>query len=138
VRDGRDVAASHLRSVPEWGYASVCETAYNWQNLLKAARLRAPHGRYLEVKYEDLVAAPRQTCEGMREFLDLPFDDNMLRHHRAQHSLHANSWGHPAADATQKALNKSAIGRYRADLSASQVRAFEQAAASALQEHGYT
>jgi hypothetical protein len=134
VRDGRDVAASHLRTVPDWGYSTIQETAYQWRSLLERARMRAPRDRYLEVRYEELVSDPRAVCERMCTFLNVPYDDAMMQHERQKHSVHVNAWGHPAAEATRKSLTTEVVGRHRRDLSDAQIREFEAAAGLTLAE----
>lgn len=137
IRDGRDVAASHLRTVPDWGYKSIEDTAYLWSNLIRATRLRAPQGRYLEVAYEQLVADPPTACQTICDFLELPFDPAMTRHHEDDHSLHAHSWGHPSAVATARPVTTGSIGRYVNDLSAADITAFEDTAGATLLGCGY-
>lgn len=132
VRDGRDVAASHLHTVPDWGYSSIHQTAYQWRNLIEQARLRAPAERYLEINYEELVSNPEPVCKNMCNFLEIPYDEAMTTHERKIHSVHLNTWGHPAAKATAEALSTVAIGRYKQDLSPEQTREFEQAAGPTL------
>lgn len=137
IRDGRDVASSHLRTVPDWGYPTIDDTAYKWSNLVLAARLRAPVDRYLEVKYERLVTEPESECRRICDFLGVPFDEGMVRHHEQPHSLHANSWGHPAARATGSALSTAAVGRFQNDLSEDQISKFEDIAGGTLKSCNY-
>jgi len=39
---------------------------------------------YFEVRYESLVAHPREECEALSAFLGLPYDDAMLRFDETQ------------------------------------------------------
>ena len=87
IRDGRDAALSFL-SVPRgimtegWGYPrDVAGFACQWATEVRAARTlgeRVGPGRYLELRYEALVADPagelRRTCS----FAGLEYDEAML------------------------------------------------------------
>ena len=87
IRDGRDAALSFL-SVPEgimtegWGYPrDAAGFACQWATEVRAARAlgeRVGPGRYLELRYEALVADPagelRRTCS----FAGLEYDEAML------------------------------------------------------------
>ena len=82
VRDGRDVAVSY-RSV-DWGPRTVEEAAIRWRRSVRRGRRdgqRLGPGRYCEVRYEDLVADPASVLPELCRFLDLPWDEDMLRHH---------------------------------------------------------
>ena len=39
---------------------------------------------YHEVRYEALVSEPAKECETLCDFLDLPYDDAMLKFHEAE------------------------------------------------------
>jgi hypothetical protein len=87
IRDGRDAALSFL-SVPEgimtegWGYPrDAAGFACQWATEVRTARAlggRVGPGRYLELRYEALVADPagelRRTCS----FAGLEYDEAML------------------------------------------------------------
>ncbi|WP_428964627.1 sulfotransferase family protein [Micromonospora fluostatini] len=137
VRDGRDLAASHLKTVPTWGYRSATEAARGWLEVVARPHTVAPQGRYLEIRYEDLVAAPKETLEQVMQFLGLRWDDALLRHSEFEHSLLHRSWGHPAAEAVARPLYTGRAGRYRTDLTAEQVADFERLAGPELRRLGY-
>ena len=60
IRDGRDVALSLLEQ--PWGPATIAEAAEEWRSSIVDARAGAPRfARAVEVRYEDLLAAPRRT-----------------------------------------------------------------------------
>ncbi|RAT37822.1 modular protein, partial [Lonsdalea populi] len=97
VRDGRDLAASHLKTVPDWGYQTIAEAANGWLEIVAHARLTAPDSRYLEIRYEDLVTRPRETIAQMLDFLGLPWNEAVMRHADQHHALFDKPWGHPSA-----------------------------------------
>lgn len=137
VRDGRDLAASHVKTVPSWGYRTAAQAAHGWMEVVARPHKVAPAGRYLEIRYEDLVSSPRETIGRMVRFLGLRWDDALMRHSEVQHSLLANPWGHPAADGVVKPLYANRAGRFRTDLTPGQVAEFEEIAKPELQRLGY-
>ncbi|WP_018098926.1 sulfotransferase family protein [Sinorhizobium meliloti] len=137
IRDGRDLAASHLKTVPGWGYRTIAQAATGWLEIVTRPRQTAPDGRYLEVRYEDLVTHPRQTVGRMLEHLGLPWDEAVLHHAEHKHALFDKPWGHPAAEAAGKPLNTGRRGRYRQDLTPAEIEEFERIAGKELQHLGY-
>lgn len=137
IRDGRDLAASHLKTVPDWGYQTVAEAAHGWLEVVTRPRQAAPDNRYLEVRYEDLIAQPRATIERMLDHLGLPWHEGPLHHAEHAHALFDKPWGHPAAEAAAQPLYTSRHGRYRQDLTPAEIAAFEQIAGTALKRLGY-
>ncbi|WP_244560033.1 sulfotransferase family protein [Ensifer aridi] len=137
IRDGRDVAASHLKTVPEWGYRTVTEAAHGWMEVVTRPRQAEPYGHYLEVRYEDLVTCPRETIERMVDFLDLPWDEALMHHAEQKHALFDKPWGHPAAGAAAKPLFSGRNGRYLQDLTAAEIEEFERIAGKELAHLGY-
>ncbi|WP_375784717.1 sulfotransferase [Bradyrhizobium sp. Pha-3] len=137
VRDGRDVAASHLKTVPDWGYRTVADAAHGWLDVVSQPHRIAPPGRYLEVRYEDLVNSPRPTLTRILAHLGLPWDEAVLRHAEYEHALFEQPHGHPAAEAAGKPLHQGRIGRHVQDLTRTQIAEFEQIAESELARLGY-
>jgi len=83
IRDGRDVAAS-LRRVP-WGPPTLDGAAAVWARRVRegrAAEGALGPGRYREVRYEALVAAPQAVVDDLLPWLGLP--PAVLRHDPAR------------------------------------------------------
>lgn len=137
IRDGRDLSASHLKTVPDWGYKSVAEAAKGWLEIVGEAHRMAPRERYLEIKYEELVLNPQTVLRQIVDFLGLPWSEAPLRHTEQHHALNDNPWGHPAAEAVSKPLYTDRSGRYMKDLSPAQIKEFEKIAGDELQRLGY-
>lgn len=83
IRDGRDVAQSIK---PLWfspGESVEVRAAF-WKECVRAARDQsvAVSGRYLEIRYEALVASPERALARVCDFLDLPYDPAMLDYYR--------------------------------------------------------
>lgn len=88
LRDGRDVASSLVQS--HFGPENLAEGFLFWRRHVESglAQGRAlPSERYLEVRYEDLVAAPDDTLGRLTRFLDLDYDHAMLSYHERAEEL---------------------------------------------------
>ncbi|MBC7933396.1 MAG: sulfotransferase [Rubrivivax sp.] len=81
IRDGRDAALSLRRMWFSPGWEIETQAAY-WRRCVLAAR-RAGAGRadYIEVRYEDLILNTRETLNQICTFIDLDYDDAMLRYY---------------------------------------------------------
>ncbi len=90
IRDGRDVAYSALDNLTwsrhwrfaDWTPKTYAQAAGWWSDHVHAARAagaRIGPARYLEVRYEALLAAPRETMAQIFEFLGEEFDEPSLR-----------------------------------------------------------
>ena len=86
VRDGRDAALSFL-SLPEgfsgktWALPrTAARFAARWRTEILAARRLGTHvgGRYLELRYEDLVTEPERELRRVCEHASLPWEPGML------------------------------------------------------------
>ncbi len=93
IRDGRDVCLSMLNwpkvhpkpgNFVTWKDDAVSTAAWWWQLNVQlgrqAGRALGPE-LYHELRYESLVERPREQCEALLHFLDLPFDEAVLRFH---------------------------------------------------------
>ncbi len=95
VRDGRDAGLSfmEMRRRPRFSWArprSLGAFAAQWRREVEGARRFAREraaGRYLELRYEDLVAWPESTLRGVCGFLGLEFDPRMLAYYQNAKSL---------------------------------------------------
>jgi hypothetical protein len=81
IRDGRDVALSYLE-IP-WGPRTIHEAALDWKRHVgrgrRAGRALGP-GRYLEVRYEDIVEDPERVTRLICSFVGVGFEPAMLRY----------------------------------------------------------
>ena len=137
VRDGRDVAASHLRSERHLYYSSIHHAAHGWAELMEGTRDLVEHGRVIEFHYEALVREPEVTLRRLLEGLELDWHPSVLDHTKASHDLLAHPYQHPSATAVSRPINSMAIGRHRSDLSAHELATFEAVAGDWLERMGY-
>jgi hypothetical protein len=137
VRDGRDVAASHLRGHRPWGYRDIREAARGWVEVVECEELRLPGLPVWMIRYEDLVLRPEPELRALLEFLGLPWDDAVLRHAEIGHTLLENPFDHPSAECAGQPIHPGAIARFRRDLSPDETAVFEAIAGPALARLGY-
>ena len=151
IRDGRDVALSHLRM--NWGPSTVAESAELWVQRITKARRQAPKVRhYTEVKFEHLVADTEGVLRRVCDFVELDFDPGMLDYHeRAEQRLREKARDLPRRNGpTQTAAARmdshrlasepprsDRIGMWRERMSASEVAEYERVAGPLLVELGY-
>lgn len=140
VRDGRDAALSFL-AVPEgimtagWGHPrDAAGFACQWATEVRAARAlggRVGPGRYLEVRYEALVADPDEELQRVCAFLGLGYDEAMLDYAGKTDS---------ARKEHQQRLNEPprvGVRDWRTEMAPAEVAAFEAVAGDLLEELGY-
>jgi hypothetical protein len=135
IRDGRDVVLSYL-DVP-FGPASLEEAALKWKRYIRRGRAggrAVGPDRYLEVRYEALISAPEAVVRQMCEFVELPFDDRMLRYHEETTWL----FGKPVGREHRNLLKPpSRVRDWRQQMSPDRVAAIELIAGDTLSELGY-
>jgi hypothetical protein len=144
IRDGRDVSLSainwrkayrHARRFSTWTEDPITTAAVWWEWRVRLGRedggSLAPK-LYHEVRYEELVFVPEETCAALCDFLDLPYDDAMLRFHEGQEKADPN------LDA-KKAWRPITPGLrvWRTQMPAEDLERFEAAAGDLLEELGY-
>ncbi|HUF00933.1 MAG TPA: sulfotransferase [Gaiellaceae bacterium] len=140
IRDGRDAAISFLQ-MPEGTYTRTwahpdtpAEFACLWRTEVVGARAlgaRVGPGRYVEARYEDLVAEPARIVRAICDFAELPFDPAMLAY---VGSVDVSGKPHQ-----QRLLQPPTTGvrDWRSEMPASDVRGFEAIAGDVLAELGY-
>lgn len=139
IRDGRDAALSFL-SMPtgvvteSWHHpTTVADFACQWRTEVEAARALGHRagGRYCELRYERLVAQPAAELRAICEFAELPFDRLMLEY--------AGNVDLRAKPHQQSLAKPPTIGLrdWRAEMSDTDVRAFEEVAGELLADLSY-
>lgn len=140
IRDGRDAALSFLE-LPEgtftrtWAHpASPRAFACEWLVEVEAARAlgaRIGEQRYLELRYEELVAEPETVVAAICAFASLPFEPAMIDYvgrTEVARKLHQQRLAQPPT---------VGVRDWRDDMSGEDVRGFEGIAGDLLGELGY-
>ncbi|MEC7242767.1 MAG: sulfotransferase [Myxococcota bacterium] len=144
IRDGRAVSASLLKQ--NWidmntgqrlPYCSEPKSAAQyWMTMVEDIRRQAETvpGRYLEIRYEDLVTHPREVMMRVLTFLEEPWDEAVLRHEQAGVDLPSTE---SSSVAVSQAVNTKAIDRWKTELSEEVLALIEQQAGATLKRLGY-
>jgi hypothetical protein len=139
IRDGRDAAISFL-SMPEgiafetWAHPRTpAAFASVWRTEVAAARRhgqRLGPDRYLEVRYEDLVADAEGTLRRICSFAALPYEPAMTDYtgSESEEQAHQQSLKRPLTPGLRD---------WRTQMSAGDAGAFESVAGDLLRELGY-
>jgi hypothetical protein len=144
IRDGRDACMSILNwrkaeralgRFSTWKEDPTTTAAVWWEWHVRLGRedggSLAPE-LYHEVRYEELVSRPAKTCETLCSFLDLPYDDAMIRFHEGRTKMK------PGRDAKRAWLPiTSGLRDWRTQMPAEDLERFEAAAGDLLEELGY-
>ena len=139
IRDGRDAATSFL-AMPRgivtetWMHPRTpADFACQWRAEVAAARRlgRRVGGRYLEVRYEELVADVGATLRRICAFAGLDFEPAM-----ADYAGSVDVSGKPHQQRLAQPPTKG-VRDWRAQMSAVDAAAFERVAGDLLQELGY-
>jgi hypothetical protein len=140
VRDGRDAATSFLQMpagtyTRTWAHPDTpAEFACLWRIEVTAARAlgrRVGSERYLEVRYEDLVAEPDRVVRAICAFAELEFEPDMLDY--------AGSVDVAAKPHQQRLLQAPTqrVRDWRTEMAAEDARRFEEVAGDVLASSGY-
>jgi hypothetical protein len=136
VRDGRDVALSLAQSF-ERAPQTPAQAAVLWAEQIRAGRaqgLALGPDRYLELRYEELVAEPENTVRAMTAFLGIHYEPAMLERPSAGHVLA----GYPDPSVHPHLSDPIARRRdWRREMGVAERRQFELLAGPVLGELGY-
>ena len=151
IRDGRDVALSQV--AVHFGPSTIEGAAEKWRAEVTKARRQGPKlPHYLEIRYEDLIADPEPVLRQVCEFTDLEWDDAMLDYQdRAGERIAqiVRDFDRAEGDTVtaevraahqanvSKPLQSDRAARWRTEMPAPDVAAFERVAGSVLDELGY-
>ena len=140
VRDGRDAAISFLAMpagivTETWAHPrTAADFACQWRAEVRAARrlgARVGAGRYLELRYEALVAEPERELRRICSFAGLAFEPAMLEYAGAVDV---------SAKPHQQSLTRpptAGLRDWRTQMAPADVAAFEAVAGDLLRELGY-
>jgi uncharacterized membrane protein YkvA (DUF1232 family) len=136
IRDGRDVACS-LRQARWMSLEKITGGADRaspealeaciryWAERVRFGRSLAGDPAYHELRYEDLLARPRETLQALTAFLGVPFDPALL------------AARDDAAERAAAPLSHASVGRWREELCAADALVVQRHAGDLLAELGY-
>jgi hypothetical protein len=138
IRDGRNGALSYVKE--RFGPKTVGEAAIWWKRAVVTGRnagKRLGDGRYREIRYETLVESPEATLRDLSEFIDVSFNEGMLRYFdRADDFLSGPDLDASAHQNLRRAPTAN-IRDWREEMSREDVAVFESIAGDLLSELGY-
>jgi hypothetical protein len=137
IRDGRDVALSYRQAA--WGPATIDDAAVEWRRRVgrgREAGARLGPARYVEVKYEELVAEPEPVVRSLCSFLELPWSDELLRYHERASEVIANT-RFPEAHQRLRLPPTVGLRDWRREMTSDEVARFEAIAGRLLDDLGY-
>ena len=142
VRDGHDVVASFR---DRWGYRSALRAARTeWARYVRSARSlggRLPPERFLEVRYERLVADPEPEARRLFDFLGEAWDPAVLAFDPAEHAATERyrrfTAGRRSAAGETATIYRSRVGAGRGSLDPLLRMLLERGAGDLLADLGY-
>lgn len=86
IRDGRDVAASYK---DKWKKVGFYRALNDWVSYIRYIKWFSPklNNRYYEIRYEDLLNNPEKTLIDLLLFLEIEWEDNLLKFFEFSHSI---------------------------------------------------
>jgi hypothetical protein len=153
IRDGRDAALSRFKRILK-DPPPMETVAQRWVRKIEGARADAEQvGHYIEVQYEELVRDTEPQLRRVCEFLELPWDDSILRYYeRAEERLAEmdrdlpGEEGKPLRPAehrkqahllTSKPPDPSRLARWKEEMDPGENATFESVAGDLLESLGY-
>lgn len=118
IRDGRDCALSH-RGV-RWGHQNSYAAAVHWRNYVREARWAAQdmQDRYLEFRYEDLLAEPEPNMSVLEKFVtgsSGPVTERFMANVKQLKAEKVAGWRH-AMSSRDQAIFEAVAGEVLRDL----------------------
>lgn len=137
VRDGRDIALS--RADAGWRLRNIGTEALRWVTHVERGRRageRLAPGRYVELRYEDLVADPEAAARRLCEVVGVPFADAMLRYHERAEEV-VTGVEHPGLHTNIRRPPVAGLRDWRVSMPAAEVRVYDAVAGPTLARFGY-
>jgi protein-tyrosine sulfotransferase len=147
IRDGRDVVCSlkthrrrqvidgELKPLRNEMPLSVCME--RWLKSVRDGRLVKEDPRYYELRYENLIERPHATIADLCAFLEIPFEEAMLRFHEVGGPLR-DPLRFPQNIEVTMPIYSSSVGRWLRDLTADDQLQAEESLRPTLVELGYS
>lgn len=139
IRDGRDVCLSMLKSYQgaRFFYVDLCYAARSWKRRVQDARrtgLSLSEKKYLEVRYEQLLADPGGVLTEVCAFIGERFTEEMLHPERVASTMYHSKGIHGT---TRSAPAPQNAQKWKNQMSEADSRIFNALAGDLLEELGY-
>ncbi len=137
IRDGRDVSLAILEA--SWGPENIVEAATYWRHRVEAGSHSGKElgaERYLEVRYEDLIADPESILRQASNFIGIDYDPAMLSYSEAV-SRQLEMSPVPVEDKSLLLPPTAGLRDWRTQMPPEDVQLFELEAGSLLAQLGY-
>ncbi len=107
-----------------WGHQNTYSAAVHWRDYLRTLRSSAEKlpGRYLEIRYEDLLLNPESTMQILEHFVTGTHQDSATRHFLEKGG----------------SLKPNKVGQWHRAMSPHSQAIFEVVAGDTLREYGYS
>ncbi len=137
IRDPRDRYEASLAKWPEGrGRAGGATARWLFSTRLAERNEQRYEGRYVTVRFEDLVRSTEDTIRGVCAFLDEDYEPEMLAMAGAD-KFRRSLGGEADVKGPTGLLSESFIGMYRRNISDSDLRFMELHAGRRMQRYGY-
>ena len=152
VRDGRDVACSLLPGIggakwrhlkpPSWQrllaeHTGVVRCALVWNEVLEIALADLSDMPHLQVRYEDLIAAPERVATAVLRYLDLPEHPSVAAFLRKIQNETADSYHAERQVKWYRDDHAVRVGRWRENMTPPEQRVVGELLAPLLRRLGY-
>ncbi len=136
-RDGRDVALSFMKAIV--GPKHIYYLAKKWaeeQQLSLEAEEKVGAGRFIKIRYEELIHAPRLVMKSMCEALTVSFSEDIFNYFRSHDSMNTAISGEMWKNLA-KPIMANNHNKFEKEFSREQLIIFEQVAGEMLYKLGY-
>lgn len=136
-RDGRDVALSFKKAIvgPKHIYCLAKKWKEEQQMSLEVIR-KLPEHRYMTIRYEDFIVAPGNIMKELCDKLHVPFTEAVFDYFHSQESINTAKSGAMWRNVAKPIIGSN-VKKYEKELSADDLRTFEQVAGDMLRTLGY-
>jgi len=132
IRDGRDCALSMFDREHDFGVYNTFFAAKYWEIYIELGRQMGKelgNKIYHEIRYEDLIDNPKKIMQGVCEFLNEPYSDDLVNFKKSGEA--------GKTPLLQQPIQNSNKEKWRSKMTAKQIALFEGAVGKTLKECGY-
>ena len=134
VRDGRDCYCSAANHPHVHQSETASAFAKYWRTCVESHEAMIPEERKCTIRYEDLTRTPSSVIESVMDFVGVDFESQQIE------ASSRNSYDDGAEDAhsrLQKPISDASVGRWKDEMSAEDVQAFQRHAREVLRKFDY-